>query len=155
MPIQPGQKAPDFTLPDHSKQNVTLSEQQGKNVVLLFFPLAFTGVCTAELCHVRDNFNQYEQLNATVFGISADAPPTLAVFRDQQNLNFSLLSDFNKETSAAYGSLYEKFAWGLKGVPKRSAFVIDKEGIVRYAEVLEDAGKQPDFEAINKTLQQL
>lgn len=155
MPLQTGQKAPDFVLPDSDKNNVSLSDQQGKNVVLLFFPLAFTSVCTAELCHVRDNLNQYEQLSATVFGISADAPPTLAVFKAQQNLNFSLLSDFNKETATAYDSLYENFAWGLKGVPKRAAFVIDQEGIIRYAEVLADAGKQPDFNAIQETLKQL
>jgi peroxiredoxin len=155
MPLQTGQKAPGFTLPDSDKKNVSLSDQQGKNVVLLFFPLAFTSVCTAELCHVRDNFQQFEQLNATVFGISADSPPTLAIFKGQQNLNFSLLSDFNKEAATAYESIYENFAWGLKGVPKRAAFVIDQEGIIRYAEVLEDAGKQPDFDAIQKTLEQL
>lgn len=155
MAIKKGQSAPDFTLRNTEKEEVTLRGQRGSNVVLLFFPLAFTGVCTAELCSVRDNLESYNQLNAQVYGISVDSPFTLAEFRTQQNLNFPLLSDFNKEVSSSYGSLYETFAMGMKGVSKRSAFVIDKDGVVQYAEVLEDAGKQPDFNAIKQTLQEL
>lgn len=155
MALQTGQQAPDFTLRDSDKQEVKLSDQQGKNVVLLFFPMAFTSVCTAELCNVRDNYEMYNNLNAQVYGISVDSPFTLAEFRKQQNLNFPLLSDFNKEVSTAYGALYETFALGMKGVSKRAAFVIDAEGKIQYAEVLEDAGKQPNFESIKNTLEKL
>lgn len=156
MTIQNGQKAPGFTLYDNNKQEVSLDDQKGRNnVVLLFFPLAFTSVCTAELCNIRDNYSTYNNLNAQVYGISVDSLFTLDRFAKEQNLNFPLLSDFNKEVSAAYGSLYESFGFGMKGVSKRSAFVIDKEGIVRHAQVLENAGEQPDFQAIQNTLKQL
>jgi peroxiredoxin len=155
MALQKGQPAPDFTLRDTDKAEVTLSVQRGKNVVLIFFPMAFTSVCTAELCSIRDNYDQYNSLNAQVYGISVDSPFTLGEFRKQQHLNFPLLSDFNKETSTAYDSLYENFVLGMKGVSKRSAFVIDKDGVIQYAEVLEDAGKQPDFGAIKAVLEQL
>lgn len=152
MQIEPGQAAPDFTLYDSEKKQVTLSELKGQPVLLLFFPLAFTSVCTAELCSVRDNIAWYNNLNAKVFGISVDALQTLARFKEDQQLNFTLLSDFNKDVSRAYGSIYETFGFNMKGVSKRSAFVIDKEGIVRYAEVLENAGEVPDFEKIKATL---
>jgi len=152
MKIEVGQSAPDFTLYDSEKKQVTLSEQKEKNVLLLFFPLAFTSVCTKELCSVRDNISFYNSSNAEVFGISVDALQTLAKFKEDQQLNFTLLSDFNKDVSALYGSLYEMFGYNMKGVSKRSAFIIDKEGIVRYAEVLENAGEVPDFEAIQQVL---
>ena len=152
--IQVGQPAPDFNLISDEKKPVTLSEQRGKNVVLLFFPAAFTSTCTAELCHIRDSQSIYNDLNAQVFGISVDMPYTLAEYRKQQSLSFPLLSDFNKKASTAFGTIYDEW-WGLNGVAKRSAFVIDKEGIVRYAEVLEDAGKQPSYERINETLKNL
>ena len=106
-------------------------------VVLLFFPLAFTSVCTAELCSVRDNYALYNELNAVVYGISVDSAFTLAKFKEEQRLNFDLLSDFNKTASTAYDCLYSEFALGMKGVSKRSAFVIDKDGMIQYAEVLE------------------
>ncbi len=152
MKIEVGQQAPDFTLHDTEKKQVSLQQQKGKNVLLLFFPLAFTGVCTKELCGVRDNIILYNNSNAEVFGISVDSPQTLARFKAEQNLNFTLLSDFNKEASALYGCLYEEFIGWMKGVSKRSAFVIDKTGIVHYAEVLEKAGDMPNFEAINAIL---
>ena len=136
MKIEVGAQAPDFTLFDSAKNKVVLSEQKDKNVLLLFFPLAFTGVCTAELCNIRDNIAVYNNSDATVLGISVDSLFTLAQFKEEQNLNFPLLSDFNKEVSAAYGALYETFVLDMKGVSKRSAFVIDKAGVVRYAEVL-------------------
>jgi len=150
-----GAKAPEFALFNTEKTKVTLSESLGKPVLLLFFPFAFTSVCTAELCEVRDNLAFYNDLNATVYGISVDSPFTLGKFKEEQKLNFHLLSDFNKEVSAAYGALYESFALGLLGVSKRSAFIIDKEGIIQYAEVLENAGEQPNFEAIKETLKSL
>lgn len=153
--IQVGQQAPDFSLYDTQKNKVTLSELKGKNVVLLFFPLAFTGVCTAELCSVRDNLSFYNNLDATVFGISIDSLFSLKAFKEQQNLNFELLADFNREAAKAYDCLYSSFVNDMTNVAKRSAFVIDKEGVVRYAEVLENAGELPNFDAINNTLGEL
>jgi peroxiredoxin len=146
--IQVGQQAPDFSLYDSTKTRQSLSGYKGKNVLLLFFPLAFTSVCTAELCAVRDDLKVYESLDVQPLGISVDSLHSLARFKGEQQLNFPLLSDFNKEVSKMYGSLYENFGYDMKGVSKRSAFLIDKEGIVQYAEVLDNAGMQPDFEAI-------
>ncbi|HET6766038.1 MAG TPA: redoxin domain-containing protein [Chitinophagaceae bacterium] len=155
MNIGIGQAAPDFTLYDSTKSKVTLSDLRGQNVLLLFFPLAFTSTCTAELCSVRDNISFYNDVNAKVFGISVDSLHTLAKYKADQNLNFTLLSDFNKNVSSLYGSLYEMFGYDMKGVSKRSAFVIDKEGIIRYAEILENAGEQPNFKNITLTLESL
>lgn len=153
MSIQTGQQAPDFTLFDTDKNKVSLADQKGSNVVLLFFPLAFTGTCTAELCNVRDNIGIYNNTNAKVFGISVDSLFTLGKFRAEQNLNFPLLSDFNKDASKAYDVLYEVFpAFEMQGVSKRAAFVIDQEGVVKYAEICATPGDLPNFEAIQQTL---
>ena len=152
MALQVGQEAPDFTLFNTEKKEVSLSDQRGKNVLLLFFPLAFTSVCTAELCSVRDSLKIYEGLRATPFGISVDSLHTLKKFKEEQHLNFELLSDFNKEVSNAYGAIYEMFGYGMRGVSRRAAFIIDENGIIQYAEVLDNAGLQPNFEAIRKTL---
>ena len=155
MKIEIGQAAPDFTLYDSAKNKVTLSDHRGQNILLLFFPLAFTSTCTAELCSVRDNISFYNKMNATVFGISVDSLHTLAKYKQDQNLNFTLLSDFNKVVSSLYESIYEMFSYNMKGVSKRSAFVIDKQGVVRYAEVLENAGEQPNFKNITLILEDL
>jgi peroxiredoxin len=155
MQIHPGDEAPEFSLYDSDKNKVSLSDFRGKNVLLLFFPLAFTSVCTAELCSVRDNLKMYEKLDVQPIGISVDTLHTLAKFKAEQNLNFPLLSDFNKEVSKLYGSLYETFGFDMKGVSKRSAFLIDKDGVVEYAEVLDNAGLQPDFSAIQVKLREL
>ena len=155
MSLQTGQQAPEFTLYDTDKNPVKLSEQKGKNVVLLFFPAAFTSVCTKELCSFRDNLARYNNMNAQVYGISVDMPFTLGEFKKQNNLNFPLLSDFNKEASTAYDTIYENWAMGMRGVSKRSAFVIDKEGKIAYAEVLENAGEEPDYGAIDAALASL
>ncbi|MBP1650266.1 MAG: alkyl hydroperoxide reductase/Thiol specific antioxidant/Mal allergen [Bacteroidetes bacterium] len=155
MSIAIGTKAPAFSLNDTEKKKVTLEDFKGQNLVILFFPLAFTSVCTAELCSVRDTLATYNSLNTAVVGISVDSPFTLGKFKAEQNLNFPLLSDFNKEASQAYGAYYDNFVLDLKGVSKRAAFVVDKEGIVKYAQVLESAGDLPDFEAIKKTLAEL
>ena len=155
MPLEIGQPAPDFTLFDSDKKEVTLSELKGQPVLLLFFPLAFTSTCTTELCSVRDNIGWYNNLNAKVFGISVDALFTLAKYKEDQQLNFTLLSDFNKDVSTSYDSIYEQFGFNMKGVSKRSAFVIDKEGIIQYAEVLENAGEIPDFEKIKACLEKI
>lgn len=147
--------APDFTLFNTEKQAVTLSSLRGKNVVLLFFPLAFTSTCTAELCGVRDDISNYSNMNAEVYGISVDSLFSLGKFKEEQGLNFDLLSDFNKTASKSYECLYESFVLNMEGVSKRSAFLIDKEGIIKYAEVLENAGEIPNLEALKTILTQL
>lgn len=155
MALKAGDRAPEFTLVDSDKNKVSLSSQKGKNVVLLFYPAAFTSTCTKELCQTRDELSMYNDLNAVVFGISVDMPFTLARFKQEQSYNFPQLSDFNKEASRAFGCLYEEWILGLKGVSKRASFVIDKEGVVRHAEVLENASDYPNFDAIKDTLKNL
>ncbi len=155
MNVEKGQKAPDFSLYSSDKNKLTLSELKGENILLLFFPVAFTGTCTKELCSVRDNISLYNDANARVFGISVDSVYSLAKYKEEQRLNFPLLSDFNKEVSAAYGCLYDTFSYEMKGVSKRSAFVIDKNGIIQYADVLDKASDLPDFNAIHETLRRL
>ena len=151
-----GQVAPAFKLFDTDKKATSLAEFKGKNVVVLFFPLAFTGVCTAELCNIRDNIGTYNNANAQVLGISVDSLFTLGKFKEEQKLNFPLLSDFNKEATKAFDVLYEVFpAFEMQGVSKRAAFVIDKEGVVQYAEVCPTPGDQPNYEAIQNTLNTL
>lgn len=150
--LQPGDKAPDFALRASDKSLVKLSEQHGKNVLLLFFPFAFTGVCTKELCMMRDSLAEYEGLDAQILAISVDSPFTLAKWKEEQGFNFPMLSDFNKNVSKKYEAFYKEFAFGLKGVSKRAAFLVDTQGIIRYAEVLENAGDLPNFDAIKQTL---
>ena len=155
MQLSKGQSAPDFTLFNSEKNKVSLADFTGKNLVILFFPQAFTGVCTTELCSVRDNLNVYTSLNAAVVGISVDSIFTLAKFKEEQSYNFPLLSDFNKDVSQTYGSFYDEFVFDMKGVSRRAAFVVDGEGMIQYAEVLESAGDQPNFDAIKATLAEL
>ncbi|HTB06259.1 MAG TPA: peroxiredoxin [Bacteroidia bacterium] len=150
-----GQKAPIFELPDTDKKTVNLESFKGKNVVLLFFPAAFTSTCTKEMCQTRDELSFFNGLNAEVFGISVDMPFTLAKYKEANQLNFPLLSDFNKEAITAYGCKYDNWILGLKGVAKRSSFVIDKEGTIRFAQVLENASDYPDFDGIKKALEGL
>ncbi len=152
MNLSIGDKAPAFTLRSSDKTEVSLSDFKGKKVVILFFPLAFTGVCTKELCGIRDNMNIYSSLEAEVLAISVDTLFSLEKFKESQGYNFPLLSDFNKDVSRAYGALYEEFVLGMKGVSKRSAFVIDAQGIIKYAEVLEDATQLPDFAKVQDAL---
>lgn len=154
MALNVGHHAPDFTLYNTEKKQVTLSEFKSQTVLLLFFPLAFTSTCTEELCSVRDNLKMYESLQVLPVGISVDSLFSLRKFKEEQNLNFPLLSDFNKEVSKAYGSLYENWGYGWKGVGKRSAFLI-KNGVIEYAEILEDAGEIPDFVAIQGKIREL
>ena len=148
MSLQIGQPAPQFILISSALKSVSLADFKGRKVVIHFFPLAFTGVCTTQLCTMRDSFGYYDGLNAIILGISVDSPFTLAKFKEENNYQFDLLSDFNKEVSTAYGAIYDQFVMGLKGVSKRAAFVIDEEQNIIYAEVLEDAGQLPNFEAI-------
>ncbi|HOI29654.1 MAG TPA: redoxin domain-containing protein [Melioribacteraceae bacterium] len=159
MALKIGDVAPDFTLKNANNEAFTLSDFKGKkNVVLLFFPAVGTSVCEKELCSTRDSMKDYENLDAQVLAISVDGPFAQKLWTDRHQFNFPLLSDFNKEVSTKYDAIYdvwlpEKFA--LKGVSKRSAFVIDKQGIVKYAEVLEVAGNEPDYNAIRETLKNL
>lgn len=152
MALSLGDLAPDFKLYSTEKKEVSLSDYKGKKVVVLFFPLAFTGVCTTELCSLRDDIASYDGLDAEILAISVDTPFTLGKFKEEQKLPFQLLSDFNKTTSEAYGALYETFVLGLKGVSKRSAFVVDSEGILTYIEILENAGQVPNFELVKAAL---
>jgi peroxiredoxin len=154
--MQVGDIVPKISLVDTDKNKVDFSDFQGKNVVVLFFPLAFTSVCTTELCNIRDNISLYNNLNAEVIGISVDSFYTLAKFKEEQNLNFSLLSDFNKEASKAFDVLYESFGpFEMKGVSKRAAFVLDKEGVIKYAEVCASPADLPDFNAVQCVLNDL
>lgn len=152
MEIKVGSEAPVFTLYDSDKNKISLLDFRGRNVLLLFFPLAFTSTCTEELCQVRDNLTFYNNFNSKVLGISVDSLYTLAKYKAEQKLNFPLLSDFNKEVSTAYNSLYNTFSYSMQGVSKRSAFIIDKDGILRYVEILENASEIPDFNNIEKVL---
>jgi len=155
MAIATGTKAPDFSLKsknDEGLADVSLSANLGKtSTVLLFFPLAFTSVCEAELCGIRDSLKDYEGLNAQVYGISVDSPFSQEVFAKQNGLNFPLLSDFNKDVSSAYDVLFEDLL-GFKGVSKRSAFVINQDGVVVYSESSDDPKQLPNFDAIKAAL---
>ncbi len=149
MSLKIGDQAPDFTLVNSDLKEVSLKDFAGKKAIIHFFPLAFTGVCTTQLCTMRDNFSYYEGLGAQVLGISIDSPFTLAKFKEDNNYQFPLLSDFNKDVSQAYGAFYDEFVFNMKGVAKRAAFVIDENQKIIYAEVLESAGDLPNFKAID------
>lgn len=155
MAIATGTKAPNFTLKsknDDGLADITLSDNLGKSAtVLLFFPLAFTSVCQDELCGIRDSLAEYETLNATVYGISVDSPFSQEAFAKQHGFNFPLLSDFNKEVSAAYDVLFEDLL-GFKGVSKRAAIVVGKDGNVLYSESSDNPKQLPDFDAIKAAL---
>ncbi|MEN8194816.1 MAG: redoxin domain-containing protein [Bacteroidota bacterium] len=159
MKFNVGDLAPDFTLKSDSFENITLSDFQGnKNVVLIFFPLINLEPCENELCSVRDELDSFTQYDATVLGISVDSAFALKLWSDQHKFSFPLLSDFNKEITARYGVQYDVFLPGnfdYYGVAKRSVFVIDKDGIIRYTEVLEDGSNIPNYETIKETLQKL
>ena len=151
MAVDVGTKAPDFTLTNQDRQPVKLSEQKGQPVVLAFFPAAFSGVCTKELCTFRDSLARLNQAKAKVFGISVDTFFTLKAFHDAQGYNFPLLSDFNKQAIRDYGVFNEDMI-GLKGIAKRAVFVLDQNGVVRYREVLDDARNEPDYGKVLKAV---
>jgi peroxiredoxin len=155
MAVEVGSMAPDFTLVNHDRENVTLSQELKRgNVVLAFFPGAFSGTCTKELCNFRDTMSNFAQVNANVLGISTDTFFALKAWRDQQHFEFPLLSDYNKEVIGAYGVVNPDMI-GLKNIAKRAVFVIDKGGSVRYREVLEDARNEPDYNRLNEALAKL
>ena len=151
MSVDVGSKAPDFTLTNDERQPVTLSAQRGHPVVLAFFPAAFSSVCTKELCTFRDSLARLNQVKAQVYGISVDTFFTLKAFHDAEKLTFPLLSDFNKQAIRDYGVFNDDMI-GLKGIAKRAVFVIDKDGVVRHREVLEDARNEPDYDKVFATL---
>ena len=154
MSVDVGTQAPDFTLTNQDRQPVKLSEQRGKPIVLAFFPAAFSSVCQKELCTFRDSMGRLGQANAQVLGISVDTFFTLKAFQDQQKLPFPLLSDFNKQAIRDYGVFNEDMI-GLKGIARRAVFVIDKDGVVRHREVLEDARNEPNYDAVFSALASL
>lgn len=154
MAAQVGDSAPGFSLKNSNMEDVSLGDFSGKNVVLLFVPLAFSGICTQEFCDVSAGINTYDELGAQVLGISVDTPFSLKAWAEKEGISIPLLSDFNKEVSAAYGAQFADFL-GFKGVAKRSAFVVDGEGTIRYASVSDDPTVLPDFEAIKACLKSL
>jgi peroxiredoxin len=163
MPIQAGDKAPDFTLVTKTADGpklVKLSELVGTaNLVLLFVPMAFTGVCTKEFCDISAGITEYESLDAKVLGISGDNPFAQAAWAEKEGITIPLLSDYEHTVAKAYGVAYDQFLPEanliMGGVAKRSAFVIDKSGTVRHAEVCEHPKDLPDFEAVKAALKAL
>jgi glutaredoxin-dependent peroxiredoxin len=153
MAIQVGNKAPDFTLFDTEKKSCALSEFRGKKVVLAFYPGAFTGVCTKEMCALRDTMEKFNGFNTQVVGISVDAPFANKAFATQNNLQFPLLSDYSREVIRQYCGVHDDFA-GLKGytASKRAVFIVDGNGIVKYAWISEDPGIEPEYDAISIAL---
>lgn len=151
MAADVGSKAPDFTLPNQDREPVTLSKAAGKNVVLAFFPAAFTSVCTKQLCHYRDSLAAMNKANAIVYGISTDTPFTLKEFSKQQQFNFPLLSDFNKDAITKFDVVNPDML-GLKGISRRAMFVIDKSGTIRHREVTASPGDEPDYAKVEAVL---
>jgi glutaredoxin-dependent peroxiredoxin len=153
MSVEVGQKPPDFQLFDQDRKLRTLKEFQGKKVVLAFFPGAFTSVCTKEMCTFRDSMQTLNGLNAQVVGISVNDPFTNKAFAEANNLQFPILSDYGREVVRKYNAFHDDFA-GLKGytAAKRSVFILDAKGMVRYRWVSEDPGKQPDYEEVKNAL---
>ena len=163
MALPVGTKAPDFTLPtkaaDGPKQ-VTLSDHFGKgNTVLLFFPMAFTGTCTTEMCSVSEDISAYSGLNATVYGISGDNPFAQEAWAQKEKITLPLLSDYEHQIARAYDVAYDSFLPQLNlpmgGVPKRAVFVIDREGVIQHAESNDDARELPNFDTVKARLQEL
>lgn len=155
MALQVGTTAPDFKLFNTDKKEVALGDFKGKNLIIHFFPAAFTGVCSAQMCNSRDELSFYNSLNADVVGLSVDMPFSLAEFKAKNNLNFDLLSDFNKEMIRAYDMVQEQFALGMRNVAKRGVVVVDKNGKVAYVEVTANPGVQVNFDALKEALSHL
>jgi len=163
MPLAVGTKAPDFTLStktaDGPKQ-ITLSDNFGKrNTLLLFFPMAFTGTCTMEMCSVGNGLREYDQMNCQVYGISGDNPFAQEAWAQKEKIGVTLLSDYEHKVAKAYDVIYDSFLpqlnLGMSGVAKRAAFVIDKNGVIQYAESNDDAKQLPNFDRIKAKLAEL
>ena len=155
MSLAVGTKAPDFKLFNSDKKEVSLTDFKGKNLIMQFFPAAFTGVCTAQMCGSRDSQSLFNDFNASVVGVSVDTPFALAEFKKQNDLNFDLLSDFNKDLIKAYDMVFENFALGMKGVAKRGVILIDKDGVIQYTEETANPGVQVNFDALKEALEKL
>jgi len=153
--LKVGDKAPDFELPMTMETTWKLSDHIGENnIVLFFFPLAFSSTCHEELCSIRDGFTEWQGLDATLVAVSTDSPFVLEAWKKQLGLQYPLLSDFNKTVAPAYGAFHETLG-PLKGVAKRSAFIIDREGKIAYIDISEDPGVIPDFMPIKEKLEEL
>lgn len=155
MSLAAATKAPEFKLYNTDKKEVSLSDFKGQNLIIQFFPAAFTGVCTAQMCTSRDELANFNNMNAKVVGISVDSPFALAEFKAKNNLNFDLLSDNHKEVIRAYDMVQEKFAMGMRDVAKRGVVLIDKDGVIRYTETTANPGEQVNFAALNEALSKL
>ncbi|MCX6190520.1 MAG: peroxiredoxin [Bacteroidetes bacterium] len=155
MALKVGDKAPEFKLFNTEKKEVSLSDFKGQTVVLHFFPAAFTGGCTAQMCTLRDDYSFYNNLNCVVLGCSCDSPFTLGKFKTEQALEFDLLSDYNKETCKDYDAQYETWILGMKGNSRRAAFIINGDGVIVYSEALESAGDQVNFAAMKEVLEKI
>jgi glutaredoxin-dependent peroxiredoxin len=153
MALKVGDKAPDFTLVDTDRKPRSMKEFFGKSTVMAFYPGAFTGVCAKEMCTLRDSLSAFNSMNAQVVGVSVDSPFANKAFAEKNGLTFPLLSDFSHEVSKKYCGVYPAFA-GVAGyeAAKRSVFVIDPQGTVRYAWISEDPGKEPPYEEITRAL---
>jgi peroxiredoxin len=156
LSVEEGREPPDFSLPDQDRKQRALKDFLGKKIVLAFFPGAFTSVCTKEMCTFRDSIQALNSLNAQVVGISVNDPFTNKAFAEANKLQFPILSDYTRETVRKYNVFHDNFA-GLAGytAAKRSVFVLDDDGIVRYRWVSDDPGKQPDYDAIKKVLAEI
>ena len=155
MHLKSGDKLPEFKMYGTDRQPFTNETIKGKRLLFLFFPAAFTSTCTKELCSVRDDISRFNNLAVDVIGISTDSVYVLEKYKEEQRLNFLLASDYNKEVTLAFGIDYELKSFEMKGVSKRSAFIIDENGIIQYAEVVEKSGELPDFNAIHSTLEKM
>lgn len=155
MALSVGTKAPDFKLFSSDKKEVSLGDFKGKNLIMQFFPAAFTGVCTAQMCSSRDELALYNGMNASVVGISVDMLFSLAEFKSKNGINFDLLSDFNKTLIKDYDMVFENFAFGIKGVAARGVIVVDKDGVIQYVEVTPSPGDQVNFAALKAALEKL
>lgn len=163
MSINVGDQAPDFSLValgENGPEVVKLSEQIGsQNILLLFVPMAFTGVCTTEFCEISAGLGAYTDLNCKVYGISGDNPFAQAAWAEKEGISLSLLSDYDHKATEAYGIAYDQFLPDknliMGGVPKRSAFIVDVAGVVQYAQVNDSPGDLPDFDAIKAKLEEL
>ena len=156
MAVEVGQEAPEFTLYDADRNQQSLSGFRGKNVVLAFYPGAFTGVCTTEMCALRDRVDQFNSLNAQVLGISVDSPFSQKAWADANNLNFPVLCDFNRQVVNQYDVALQNLA-GMEGyvAANRAVFVVDKDGVVRYKWVAPAPVDEPDYDEIRGALEKL
>jgi peroxiredoxin len=162
MALAVGTKAPDFSLPTKTAEGakqVKLSDNFGKtNTLLLFFPMAFTGVCTTEMCNLTKELPDYGDMNAAVFGISGDNPFAQEAWAQKEKISVPLLSDYEHKIAKEYDVMYDSFLppnLGMGGVPKRSAFIIDRSGVIQYAESNDDARELPNFDKIKAKLTEL